>query len=152
MSKPKNQPVPIVLALLKNNEGKFLLQLRHDEDFLTANNKWELPGGKIEFGEQCHETAIRECREEIGCEIEIVRALPLFISNIWEHADGSKAQAICLSYEGRIVSGEPESREADVKEIGWFTPEEVTKLDCLPGIQEIVKLAISTGSVALNSN
>lgn len=46
-----------------------LLLHRIDKDW------WEVPGGKSEEGESLSETAIREAKEEIGCDVEIVRAL-----------------------------------------------------------------------------
>ena len=41
--------------------------------------KWEFPGGKVEAGEDPAAAIIREIREELGCEIRLLRALPPFI-------------------------------------------------------------------------
>lgn len=32
---------------------------------------WGLPGGALEPGETIHECLLRECREELGCDVEI---------------------------------------------------------------------------------
>lgn len=40
--------------------------------------KWEFAGGKVEPGEDPAVAIVREIREELGCEIRIVRALPSF--------------------------------------------------------------------------
>jgi 8-oxo-dGTP diphosphatase len=47
---------------------------------------YELPGGKIESGEKPEETAIRELKEEIGCDINIVRKIgeKIFQENDYE--------------------------------------------------------------------
>ena len=38
-------------------------------------SKWELPGGRMEPGEQSEETVVRELREELGVEVSIDRLL-----------------------------------------------------------------------------
>jgi 8-oxo-dGTP diphosphatase len=42
---------------------------------------WTFPGGAIDPGETIHETLIRECREELGVEIEVK-----YLSGVYYHA------------------------------------------------------------------
>lgn len=49
------------------NEGRILLLLK------KKHNHYELPGGKFEEGETIEETALREAREEIGCEVKLIK-------------------------------------------------------------------------------
>lgn len=42
---------------------------------------WGLPGGGLDVGETIHEALIRECREEVGCEIQIE-----YLSGVYYHA------------------------------------------------------------------
>jgi 8-oxo-dGTP diphosphatase len=52
-------------AIIFNSEGHVLLLKR------TYGNKgWSLPGGSVEPGETIHEALFRECREELGVEVE----------------------------------------------------------------------------------
>ncbi|RMF87229.1 MAG: (deoxy)nucleoside triphosphate pyrophosphohydrolase, partial [Nitrospirae bacterium] len=37
---------------------------------------WEFPGGKVEVGETLQAAVARECREEVGCAVAVVRPLP----------------------------------------------------------------------------
>lgn len=41
---------------------------------------WTLPGGAMDPGETIHETLLRECREELGCDIEAV-----YLSGVYFH-------------------------------------------------------------------
>lgn len=52
-------------AIIFNSDGNVLLLKR------TYGNKgWSLPGGGVEPGETVHEALFRECREELGVEVE----------------------------------------------------------------------------------
>ncbi len=42
---------------------------------VTKHNYYKLPGGGIEDGEEIIDATKRECMEEIGCEIEIIKEL-----------------------------------------------------------------------------
>lgn len=45
-----------------------------DKVWLRQNerNEWELPGGKMDEGEQPEQTVIREMQEELGLDTEVV--------------------------------------------------------------------------------
>lgn len=66
------QPKPIALAIIAR-DGKFLVAKRGDDRPLGG--LWEFPGGKIEPGESPEQAAVRECREELGCEVRALRRL-----------------------------------------------------------------------------
>jgi 8-oxo-dGTP diphosphatase len=54
-----------VHAVISNSEGHVLLLKR------TYGNKgWGLPGGGVDSGETIHQAILRECREEIGIEVQ----------------------------------------------------------------------------------
>src|SRR3990167_2677425 len=48
-------------------EGKLLLLWK------KKHNHYEFPGGKVNLGESLEEAARREVREEIGCEVDILK-------------------------------------------------------------------------------
>jgi 8-oxo-dGTP diphosphatase len=81
-------------------EGRVLLCHRRDID------AWNLPGGAVETGESPWAAAVREVREEVGVETDIVRLSGLY----WKPATAE----LVFNFECRIVSGTPTtSDEAD---------------------------------------
>jgi 8-oxo-dGTP diphosphatase len=56
-------------------EGGRVLAARRSRPASMAG-LWELPGGKVEPGEDPEVTAVREVREELGCAVEVTGWLP----------------------------------------------------------------------------
>lgn len=59
---------PVVAHVFVLRSTSLLLLRRCDTGFEDGNHG--LPGGHVEFGESIAQAAIRECREEIGIDIE----------------------------------------------------------------------------------
>ena len=70
------QPIPVVCAVIEDGEGRVLLAQRPAHKHLGS--KWEFAGGKLEPGESPEAALMREIKEELGCDIEIRRALAAF--------------------------------------------------------------------------
>lgn len=60
--------VKVVAALIENEDGEILCALRSPK--MSMPNMWELPGGKVEPGEDPFTALRREIFEELGCEID----------------------------------------------------------------------------------
>jgi 8-oxo-dGTP diphosphatase len=94
-------------------DGERRVLLCHRRDF----DAWNLPGGGVEPGESPWDAAIRETREEVCVDVEIVRLTGVY----WK----PQRQDLVFNFEGRMVGGTPAtSDEAD--EVGWFS------IDALP--------------------
>ncbi|EZQ11075.1 MULTISPECIES: CoA pyrophosphatase [Acidianus] len=63
------------------NEGRFLLIKRAEREGDPWSGDMALPGGHRKKGETCEETAIRECKEEVGIEPKLVRFLGYYSPN-----------------------------------------------------------------------
>lgn len=57
----------VVGGVVKKND-KFILLERQSNKFM--NGIWEIPSGKMEFGETIYNCLIRQIKEEIGCNIK----------------------------------------------------------------------------------
>ena len=136
-----NLQLAAVLGLIRNSGGKILLQKRIDASIPEAHGAWELPGGKIDFSETPEHAVVRECKEEIGCDIAIIRVLPFVGSNMWRRNDGGEQQAIYMCYEARWMNGDPKPLANKVSEIRWYSRNEILAIDnLLPGVRELVSL------------
>ncbi|MEL6134940.1 MAG: NUDIX domain-containing protein, partial [Bacteroidota bacterium] len=58
------------------HEDAVLLIRRHEPDHPELHGNWELPGGKVDFGEKPEEAAEREIMEETGIEVKALGMIP----------------------------------------------------------------------------
>ena len=85
--------------------------------------KWEFPGGKVKKGESREECLVREIREELSLEVELIRAMdPL------EHRYPEQT-ILLFPYVCGIRSGT--IRLAEHMEYRWLSCEALSGLDWL---------------------
>ena len=124
----------VVMALIKNDEGKILMQKRIDPEPAWAYGKWEFPGGGVEWGESTEEALQREMQEEIGCNVEIGSLIPVIASVVRPDDKGGEFHALIAGYECHLSEGSvPKPSDQEVGAIQWFMPQEMSTLDHLPG-------------------
>ena len=131
----------VVAALIRNETGKILLQKRVDPVNAEAHDKWEFPGGLVEFGEDPKDAVIRECKEEMMCTIKIIRLLPYLHTQVWHKIDGQTVQVFISCFEAKITEGIPKPGDlSEVSEVQWYTKKEAATLNVLPGTNEFIAL------------
>lgn len=122
--------IPVVCAVIENENGNVLVAQRPVHKHLGL--KWEFPGGKIEPGELPQPALVREIREELGCEIRIVRALPSF-----RHDYGDvliEMHPFVCALSTRAPAPHPYEHGA----IRWVAPAELPTLDLAPADWPVV--------------
>lgn len=102
-----------VLALSDDNR---VLLVKRNAD--PARGSWCLPGGFMEIGETPRATAIRECQEESGFEVDITGLIDVFY---YENYRGS---GVLIIYKGKIVSGASQPGD-DAEAVAFFGPHEL---------------------------
>lgn len=105
-----------VVAALIRRDGRILICQRPPRQ--SHPLKWEFVGGKIEPGETPEQALARECREELGIEVQVGG---LFMEVTHDYPD--KTVHLRL-YESTILSGEPQKIEPS--DLRWVTPAELT--------------------------
>ncbi len=112
-------------AAIFNEEGKFLITKRGKKAY-NERGKWEIPGGSVEFGETFKQAIIREIKEELDIEIEVLELLGLTDHIILEE----KQHWVAPTYICKIIKGKPKILEKDkCEEFDWFTIKEAEKLE-----------------------
>jgi A/G-specific adenine glycosylase len=100
----KKAPVPhvqVAVALLFDEAGRVLLQRRPDDALLGG--LWEFPGGKIAPGEAPDAACVRECREELGVEVQVVAPVAR-VDHAYTHF-----KVTLHAFRCRLASGTPAS-------------------------------------------
>jgi len=86
--------------------------------------RWFAPSGAIKKGETIEQAARREIREEVGLEIGEIRELAVLKSD-WKT---ERTHFLLAGWKsGRV---RPDPRE--IKSCGWFTYEQILKLELMP--------------------
>ena len=121
-SERKKQIVTEVAAALIWRGGRFLICQRPPEK--ARGGLWEFVGGKVEKGETGEAALIRECREELGVDIEVTGEC---MSLVHAYSD-LKIRLTLMS--ARIVNGEPQLLEHT--RIEWIAPDEIPDYEFCP--------------------
>lgn len=120
-----------IKALIKNKEGKVLVLQANLKDFNRGTSiveHWDLPGGRLQKGDNVKQTLNREVEEEIGVKkIKIIRLLDASISKI--RISYMDAGLILFTYLCEIEDGTKiELTDNEHIDFKWCASEEAAKL------------------------
>ena len=117
----------VVVAAALERDGCYLAARRTRPAW--AAGRWEFPGGKVEAGEGETQALIREIREELGVDIEVVRRVP----GEWPlHED-----LVLHLYVARLIEGEPQPLDHH-DQLRWITTAQFDEIDWLESDREAV--------------
>jgi len=112
----------VIRGLLKRNE-KILLLKRHPNS-KTNPNRWELPGGKIEPGEDFDKALLREFEEETNLSIE----LNDLIGSVQEDFPHKKTIVLIMSVVTSSKNPEVKISEEHI-DFKWVNNDEIKELE-----------------------
>lgn len=127
---PKNYVA--VKSLIVRNNRILIIKRNSNEDFFA--NEWDLPGGKVLFGENPLNALKREVKEE--CRLEIKPIKPI---DVWTFFKNNKqTQVIGITFLSKIISGKLKlgDEHSDYK---WIRITEVKNYKIHHGIKETIK-------------
>lgn len=105
-------------AVISNADEQVLMVKANYADFA-----WGLPGGGLDLGETIHDALIRECREELGCDIHIE-----YLSGVYFHA---AVQSHAFIFRCRILDESKIKLSHEHTEWAWCDIEEMSKVQAI---------------------
>ena len=118
---------PAVVATALIRDGRLLVAQRTRPPALAG--RWELPGGRVEPGEDEAAAVVRECREELGTEVvpdgRVGTDLPIDVGVLRVH-------------RARPVPGAPEPRALEHAAVRWVDAAEVPAVDWVDADRAVV--------------
>ena len=96
--------------------------------------KWDLPGGKVNFGETLEEALIRQVKEETGCHVSIVKPY-----KFWSFLQNEDTQIIGTTFLCRTPDAENINLSEEHSEFAWIYQDEVNSYEFLGDIKNELK-------------
>jgi len=138
MTENKKMGIGFGVMIIKNNQ--VLLGQRHDDSVkadseLHGEGTWTMPGGKLEFGEDLKEAAIREMLEETGIELQKENLKFISLTNdIVSDAHFVTVGFLCREFTGEAKVMEPD----EITKWQWFNIDDLPKPMYFPS-EKIIK-------------
>ena len=114
-----------VKAILKGENGKYLLLKRSQEKYPDVKNRWDIVGGRIDVGSPLIDNLKREIKEETG--LELIDEPKLIAAQ--DILRGKDKHVVRLTYLADI-KGTPKI-DAEHESYEWFTLDELKKVEGL---------------------
>lgn len=118
--------VRVVAAIIIENDKVFATQRGYGE----FKDGWEFPGGKIEPGETPEEAIVREIKEELDTEVEVIELLDT-VEYDYPNFHLSMGCFICKIKSGDLVLKEHEAAK-------WLTKDTLGSVEWLPADMGLV--------------
>ncbi len=120
---------PAIKALIVKN-GKILILKRSAEED-CFKEEWDIPGGRIEFGEIPEVSLKREVKEECGINIDIIKPI-----SIWTFfKNNKKTQVVGVTMLCKYKSGKVKLSDEHMN-FKWINPEEIKNYKTQEGIKK----------------
>ena len=114
--------LPSVGAVIFDQQKRVLLQLASDD------NKWYVPGGAIDPGEEPADAIVREMEEETGLIVEPLRIVSVSASPHITYPNGHQVQYVGVTFLCRIVGGTLKVSDDESLELRFFDTSDLPPL------------------------
>lgn len=112
----------VAIKAIIEKDGKILILKRSSAEDVYEN-LWDIPGGRMEFGELPNEAIKREIMEETNLESEIISPFA-----VWSFMAKPDLQVVGITMIAKYVSGEVKLSKEHT-EFRWIDAKEFSKLE-----------------------
>ncbi|HEX4901529.1 MAG TPA: NUDIX hydrolase [Acidimicrobiales bacterium] len=106
------------MCFIERDDGAVLL-VRH-----TYRDRWGVPGGLLQRGEDAADGVKREVREEVGLHVELLGEPAVVVDAAPQRVDVVFRATLVTATDGDVV----EVGSAEILEARWFAPHELPEL------------------------
>jgi len=138
---PATVVVPSVFVAVRWIGGRLLLVRRCD------SGSWELPGGRVDVGENAVDAAVRETAEAAGVHVLVTGLAGLFTDpgHVIRSPAGQVRQQFAVLFRARAVRGFPRGDLHETSEAAWVAVADIAGLAMEPSARIWVGHALSVG-------
>ncbi|MEM7369457.1 MAG: NUDIX domain-containing protein [Bacteroidota bacterium] len=135
------------------HQGSVLLIQRNEPEIPEIHGNWELPGGKVRFGEAPIHAAIREIREETGVIANQGKLLPHIHTAIRKPTDSLHIQPIILCYFCEPLSVDLEQvKDQKINRAEWIPLKQLDPLRLQTGSFDFIQKGYQEFSSTYSAN
>lgn len=106
----------VIVGGVIEKDGKYILV---QEAKKKCYGKWNLPAGHLEFNESLEQGAIREIKEETGCDVKLDGVC--YIANRLLEDD----LGMIIIFNARIVNEDIKFNKDEILDVKWFDYDEI---------------------------
>ena len=122
--------IKVSMGIILDSKGKILIAQRNLQK--NFGGMWEFPGGKQEANESPEQALIRELKEELSIEVEVLRSFPAY-----DYKD-EKIKISFYPIQCKIVGGMIVNNEHE--EVKFISIDDINNFDFAPPDYETVDL------------
>ncbi len=115
LSTNRRNPIPTVDIIIELKGGIILIKRKNPPQ------GWALPGGFVDYGETLESAAVREAKEEIGLDVELIRQFHTYSDPRRDPRHHTITTVYIAKAQGTAIAGD------DAKEAGVFQKEALPK-------------------------
>lgn len=108
---------------------------------LNGRGEWELPGGRLEEGEDLERCVEREVKEETGLEVRVVRLL-----DAWRFEVVDGRWVVVIGYHCRLTGdGAVPLASTEHQEVSFVPVHDLDQIDLAAGYRRAIDMAAGAG-------